>query len=550
VRLTTALVVSGGGLQGLSLIKSMAELPAVRVLVADCYEENVARFEVHGYFQAPLLANPEAFAGFLRRLCRDESVDHLFPTTDLELDILAREREALETAGTRVWVSSADLLAVARDKVSLAHWLRSHDLPCLPTSETPEALAVEGPVLGKPRAGFGGRGIVRMASCAEAAALSAAQREGLAWQPYIAEFDEYSIDFSVAGPGRVSPAYLRRRIRTSGGYAVVCEPGADALVTQIAERAIHVLSLSGALGMMNLQILVSAGEAWVSDLNARAGMSLPLTLAAGGNPLGLLLGAEPRAQTTGPAVRTVRTLREHMLVRPPLAGVRGVVFDLDDTLLDQKHWIAAKLRLTWQQERDWLEPEHAFLSATLAVLEEGERARLFDVYAARRGLGEEQRLRLIEAFRGARPPEGRIYPDAPGTLAQLRRRGLRLALLTDNPPASQRMKLECTQLAPAFDAVVLTGELGTPKPARAAFAAAAQQLDLRPDELVMVGDHIFRDTIGALDAGYAHAFHIQRAGGFFNFDLALCSPLLLAGRWTRLNTLHELDWYLRTESPS
>jgi FMN phosphatase YigB (HAD superfamily) len=93
--------------------------------------------------------------------------------------------------------------------------------------------------------------------------------------------------------------------------------------------------------------------------------------------------------------------------------------------------------------------------------------------------------------------------------------------------------------------VVLTGELGTPKPAGAAFAAAAQRLGLDPGQLVMVGDHVFRDSLGALDAGYAHAFHMQRAGAFFNFDLQLCRSLLPTGRFTALTGLQELDWYLR-----
>ncbi|MCY7316782.1 MAG: HAD family hydrolase [Rubrivivax sp.] len=188
---------------------------------------------------------------------------------------------------------------------------------------------------------------------------------------------------------------------------------------------------------------------------------------------------------------------------------------------------------------------------TLAILEEGQRATLFDVYARQLGrtddAGQAWRWRLIEAFRAARPPSARLYDDVAGCLAQLRHRGLRLALLTDNPAASQQHKIDCAGLAPAFDALVLTAEIGgsgAPKPQAAAFHAAATQLDLPPAALVMVGDHVFRDSLGALEAGYAHAFHIQRAGAFFNFDLALCVPLLPPGRMTVLQSLTELDAHL------
>jgi HAD superfamily hydrolase (TIGR01549 family) len=544
VRVTTALIVCGGGLQGHALIKSLRALPAMRILVADCHTDNIGRFDVDGYFVAPPLAEREAFAAFLHRVCRDEAVGHLFPITDLEFDLIERERAALESAGTRVWLSNAATVAVARDKLALAAWLGARGLPGLPTAADPGALPADGPLIGKPRAGWGGRGIVHVGSCAEALALPPANREALAWQPRLEGFDEYSIDLAVAGPDAVSPMYARRRLRTSGGFAVLCEPSTDAGVVEVATRTAHALAAQGALGVLNLQVLVADGQLWVSDFNARAGMSLPLTLAAGGNPAALLFGAACGTAATGPNVRTVRHLNERRLQREVAPGVRGVVFDLDDTLLDQKHWIVAKLRGLWQAEQSWLEAERAFMRRMLAILEQGERARLIDAYCAERGHDDGQRQRLIERYRAVRPTQARLYDDVAGTLVQLRRRGLRLGLLTDNPAASQRMKLESADLAGAFDAIVLTGELRHTKPHASVFEAAARALDLAPDALVMVGDHLYRDSLGALEAGFAHAFHIQRAGAFFHFDTELARPWLPEGRWTVLHSLPELAWHL------
>lgn len=545
MRLTTALVVSGGGLQGAAVIKSLRAVGGVRVLVADCHEENVGRFDADGYFRAPLLSDIDAFAAFLHQVCREEAVHHLFPITDLELEIFSREQQALEAAGTRVWVCSPQVLAVARNKLRLTDWLRSKGLPTLPTAASPESVATGGPLIGKPLAGYGSKGIVKVASLAEALALPAAQRLGLAWQPQWTLFDEYSVDVAIAATGQVSPSYLRRRVRTSGGYAVLCEPSSNVQVSDIARRMAQALSEDGALGVLNLQVLVADGQAVVSDFNARAGMSLPLTLAAGGNPLALLLGADCGEQVCGPQVRTVRTLSERRLQRPPLAPVQGVVFDLDDTLFDHKDWIVRKLRLLWQAEKTSLPAEDMFIRDALAILEEGARSTLFDVYARQHDLSEAQRQTLIASYRAARPAAGRLYPDVAGALAQLRRRGLRLALLTDNPAQSQRDKLAATGLETALDAVVLTGELGCPKPAAAAFEAVARRLGLPVQQLVMVGDHVFRDSLGALEAGFAHAFHLQRPGAFFNFDLQLCRPLLPTGRFTVLTGLQELDWYLQ-----
>ena len=163
---------------------------------------------------------------------------------------------------------------------------------------------------------------------------------------------------------------------------------------------------------------------------------------------------------------------------------------------------AEKLRLTWQQERNWLEPEHAFLSTTLAVLEEGERARLFDVYAARRkenamsyassGVGTathlpaallEQRagIRMLHApYKGNAPAiadvlAGRVDTifDPISTSAQHVREGRFIALGISTPARSPLMPDVPTiaeQGFPGFDFTVYTGLIapaGTPRAVRA-----------------------------------------------------------------------------------
>ena len=54
--MNTVLVLSGGGIAGIALIKALRALPACRVLVGDCHAENLASYEAHGYFQLPPLA--------------------------------------------------------------------------------------------------------------------------------------------------------------------------------------------------------------------------------------------------------------------------------------------------------------------------------------------------------------------------------------------------------------------------------------------------------------------------------------------------------------
>jgi FMN phosphatase YigB (HAD superfamily) len=552
MRVRTALVVSGGGLQGLALIKALRVLPDVRILVADCYQENIARYFADACFRAPLLKDEQAFLDFLVDLCRREGVDFVFPATNFELDLLERNRVVFEVHGVTVFVSSRPLLDLAQDKKRFHDWLVGAGLPSLPGFDTPLDPGVTFPLFGKPRRGFGGRGTVTVENRRDYLALAEEFKQGYLWQPLLPEFDEFSVDFSVDVEGAISPLAIRRRIRTLGGFAILCEPSGHAQVSAVASATIRGLASLGARGVMNLQLLVTREGCWVSDLNPRVGTSMPLSLANGENPIAFLLGlgtAREPAPPRHPCYRTLRTLEERCIPRLGLDRVRAVVFDLDDTLFDQKDWILRKLTMTWDVERALLPERTRFLALALRIIEEGNRSKLFDALCRELELGELERSRLIDTYRAAQPDNCVLYQDAKPCLTQLRRLGYGLGLITDNPPASQRAKLERAELAGYFDAILLTGELGLSKPDTRAFREIAERLRQQPGDLIMVGDNLFRDSRGALDSGFQHAFHIQRPGSFFNFSQELAAQVMPMTGCTVVHDLRELFWHLPGSKP-
>lgn len=548
----TALVVSGGGLQGLSLIKALQELPDLRLLVADCHQENITRYFAHACFLAPLLKDEQAFLDFLFNICRREGVDFVFPATNFELDLLERNRADFESRGVTVFVSSRPLLDLAQDKKRFHDWLIGAGLPSLPGFDTPLDPGVTFPMFGKPRCGFGGRGTVTVLDREGYLALAEEFKHDYLWQSCLSEFDEYSVDFSVDVQGAISPLAIRRRIRTLGGFAILCEPAVHVQVSAVATAVIRGLVSLGARGVMNLQLLVTRDGCWVSDLNPRVGTSMPLSLANGENPIAFLLGLGPIRETPSPShpcYRTLRTMEERCIPSLGLGLVRAVVFDLDDTLFDQKDWIFRKLAMTWDVERALLPERTKFLTLALRIVEEGNRSKLFDALCQELKLGELERSRLINTYRAVQPDNCVLYQDAKPSLSQLRLLGYRLGLITDNPPTSQRLKLERAELASYFDAILLTGELNLSKPDPRAFQEIARRLQLEPDDLVMVGDNLFRDSWGALDSGFKHAFHIQRPGSFFNFSQKLAVQVMSMTRCTVVQDLRELFWHLPGSMP-
>jgi len=104
----------------------------------------------------------------------------------------------------------------------------------------------------------------------------------------------------------------------------------------------------------------------------------------------------------------------------------------------------------------------------------------------------------------------RLRPEAPATLAALRERGLRLAVIS-NTLSRRLMPRQLVEygLAHYFNPVVTSASFGWRKPNERIFAEAARLLDLPPAACAYVGDTVSRDVIGARRAGYGRVIQIK-----------------------------------------
>lgn len=105
----------------------------------------------------------------------------------------------------------------------------------------------------------------------------------------------------------------------------------------------------------------------------------------------------------------------------------------------------------------------------------------------------------------------RRFDDVADCLAALRADGLALAVVSNSDGPHQRAKLAAAGLGEAFDAVVVSGEVGVAKPDPGIFLRACAELGVVPAEAVHVGDKLDTDARGARDAGL-HGVWLDRAG--------------------------------------
>jgi len=112
--------------------------------------------------------------------------------------------------------------------------------------------------------------------------------------------------------------------------------------------------------------------------------------------------------------------------------------------------------------------------------------------------------------RFSEPGAWRIYEDVLPTLKALSERGLRLGMIS-NWDDRLRPLLGRLGLTPLFQAMVVSCEVNSAKPAPRIFDAAARQLGVEPAAILHVGDSLEMDFHGARQAGF-NAVQLVRSG--------------------------------------
>lgn len=93
-----------------------------------------------------------------------------------------------------------------------------------------------------------------------------------------------------------------------------------------------------------------------------------------------------------------------------------------------------------------------------------------------------------------------LFPDALETVDKLRARGLNLGVVS-NWPASLESTLSRADLRSYFQAVVSSGVVGYAKPSVEIFTICAEQLRVKPERALYIGDDFEHDVVGASSAG-------------------------------------------------
>jgi putative hydrolase of the HAD superfamily len=211
--------------------------------------------------------------------------------------------------------------------------------------------------------------------------------------------------------------------------------------------------------------------------------------------------------------------------------IRGVLFDLDNTLLDFMHMkrVAIDAAVSAMVDTGMPVPhEEAFREIYQLYEQVGiEHQEIFQLFLKQR-FGEVQYKWLaaaIIAYRRARDGVMVTYPHVRATLVELLRRGLKLAVISDAPRLNAWLRLCQLDLHHAFDPVVTFEDTGHRKPSPMPFERALERMALKPSEVIMIGDWPERDMVGAKQLGirtvfarYGDVKGVTKSGADFEID--------------------------------
>ncbi|MFI6814044.1 HAD family hydrolase [Nonomuraea sp. NPDC050328] len=209
--------------------------------------------------------------------------------------------------------------------------------------------------------------------------------------------------------------------------------------------------------------------------------------------------------------------------------IRGMLFDIDDTLFDYTssehsavvgHLTAEGLlgrfpspEAAVARWRDIMEEEYARFLAGEVTFKEQQRLRTAR-FLGELGIEAEDPDAWFAGYAARRNEKWSAFPDAAPALEALAGR-YRLGLISNSSIEHQRGKLSAIGLSGFFEESVIlcSHEYGCAKPDPRIFVAGCELLGMEPGEVAYVGDKYDVDALGAKAAGLRAYWLDRKAGG-------------------------------------
>jgi len=182
-------------------------------------------------------------------------------------------------------------------------------------------------------------------------------------------------------------------------------------------------------------------------------------------------------------------------VTATLSGIRAVLYDFDGTLADSTELIMRCYRHTMRTHLGQAPPDEAWLAGFGTPLE---------TQIARFARSPEERQAMLASYRAYQDEHHdtllQPFPGAAETVAELARRGLRLAIVTSKLRRGTLRGMDLCGITDHFPVIVTPEDVANPKPHPDPVHVALERLGVAPHEALFVGDSP-HDLVAGREAG-------------------------------------------------
>lgn len=250
--------------------------------------------------ETPLIYSDE-YIPFLLSYCQKHCIDAIISLLDMDLPILAANREKFETIGTKLIVSNSEVISVCNDKWNTYNFLRSNGFNAPNTWIDLDELKTHFkghlpfPLIVKPRWGMGSIGIYEADNELELEVFYNKVKQAIFKSPllkYEAAQDyeqcviiqekidgqEYGIDVINDLNKNYQTTIVRRKIAMRAGETDCAQiediPEIKALGEQLSKTLGHIANL-------DVDVFLKNGKPYILEMNARFGGGYPFSHLAG-----------------------------------------------------------------------------------------------------------------------------------------------------------------------------------------------------------------------------------------------------------------------------
>jgi carbamoyl-phosphate synthase large subunit len=285
--LKTVLLTAVGSASTAAALKSY-RAAGYRVLGCDIYEKSctVSAGEMDAFFRVPRAADEEAYVSALAGIVREEKVDYVIPSTDVEVDALCGRKAAFSALGAVLCCPDAPVAELCRDKLRMAQTLaNAHACDVIPTY-TAETLpsGLNFPLMVKPVHGRSSEGQTVVRSADELVFALRARADRVI-QPLIPG-EVYTADCARDAFGNAVVLARREKVRAANGLGIAVDICPASQLNAVCRR---ILECVGLVGVVNMEFIRNGDTYFFLEINPRFSGGMGFSVLAGYDfPLAML----------------------------------------------------------------------------------------------------------------------------------------------------------------------------------------------------------------------------------------------------------------------